>query len=561
MVSRGVFYVVTAILLITGLLFMGYQHITFEIPFLPGQMRQIWTVEAKVDFEPAGALPATVDLSLPALQPGVSQLRQSTASLGFGTAYIYHEDGSSYVQWTKRNPVGLQTLYYRADFLMDGKSSTSSMTVPELKQNVEPEPYLTAMRGIADTALMRSSEAFSLTVQAISLINSGSEESALLLSAYSKPELLTHILELAKIPSRIVGVLHLEDGRRNRSLVSKVAVFSDDTYEIFDPDSGASGLEENELIWINHDRSLLDVQGGSNAQVSFSIIKNTLSASQAGHLKVETMQASGEDVVSLSIDSLPIEEQSLFKSILLLPIGVLIVVFLRIIIGIKTSGTFMPVLIAMAFLQTSLSVGLIGFVFIVCIGLIVRSWLSHLNLLLVARISAVIITVIGLIGIISLVTYKIGLTEGIKVTFFPMIILSWTIERMSILWEEEGGREVLKQGGGSLFVAVCAYIAMNSSVIRHITFNFLGLQLVILAAVLVMGNYTGFRLTELKRFKPLSDAITLAKQNNGSIEAERLTKDRLDLKNHTKAGAKTFEPAKEADLPKPDGGDDKTRDF
>ena len=92
-----------------------------------------------------------------------------------------------------------------------------------------------------------------------------------------------------------------------------------------------------------------------------------------------------------------------------------------------------------------------------------------------------------------------------KITFFPMIILAWTIERMSILWEEEGPKEVVKQGGGSLMVAVVAFLAMNSEVVRHITFNFLGLQLVVMAVVLLLGNYTGYRLTELKRFKPLVD--------------------------------------------------------
>ena len=44
-----------------------------------------------------------------------------------------------------------------------------------------------------------------------------------------------------------------------------------------------------------------------------------------------------------------------------------------------------------------------------------------------------------------------GLSEGLKITFFPMIILSWTIERMSILWEEEGPREVFVQVGGFPF--------------------------------------------------------------------------------------------------------------
>ena len=272
----------------------------------------------------------------------------------------------------------------------------------------------------------------------------------------------------------------------------------------------------------------MDVQGGKNARLSFSILKSSVPVAQAGLLKVMTEKAQGNDVVNLSIESLPLEEQSLFKGILILPIGVLIVVFLRVLVGIKTSGTFMPVLIAMAFLQTSLVVGLIGFVSIICIGLVVRSWLSHLNLLLVARISAVIIVVIAIIGAISLITYKIGLTEGIKVTFFPMIILSWTIERMSILWEEDGYKEVLKQGGGSLFVAVCAFLAMDSLIIQHLTFNFLGLQLVILAIVLTMGNYTGFRLSELKRFKPL------VVQMEGNLNGDETEPEHVRLKREMK---------------------------
>ena len=528
MVSRGVFYIVTAILFVTGLLFMIYQHVTFEIPFFPGEQRQVWSVEAKVEFEPSDKA-ATVDLALPAIQPGFTQISQSTASVGFGAAYVLKQQ-NSYVEWTKRNPLGLQTLYYRAEFLRDDNAKSSSMTIPELKQNTEPEPYATAMREIADAAQLRSSNPFSFTVQVIDELKRQPETASFLLSQYRREDLIIHILELAQIPARIVGVLDLEDGHRNRALTSRIAVFDGTHYEIFDPSSGASGIRSNQLIWNNHDGSLLDVQGGTNARVSFSIIQNSVPAAQAGLMKVRAAEASGNEVVSLSIASLPLEEQSLFKGILLLPVGVIIVVFLRVLIGVKTSGTFMPVLIAMAFLQTSLMVGLIGSVSIVAIGLVVRSWLSHLNLLLVARISAVIITVIAIIGAISLITYKIGLTEGIKVTFFPMIILSWTIERMSILWEEEGYKEVLKQGGGSLFVAVCAFIAMDSLVIQHLTFNFLGLQLIILSLVLLMGNYTGFRLSELKRFKPLADNIKSERNGDETeLEADRLQRERKEL--------------------------------
>ena len=115
--------------------------------------------------------------------------------------------------------------------------------------------------------------------------------------------------------------------------------------------------------------------------------------------------------------------------------------------------------------------------------------------------------VIMMIGIFSALAFKLGLTDGMKITFFPMIILAWTIERMSILWEEEGPNEVLKQGGGSLLAAVIAYLAMDNELIRHLSFNFLGLQLILMATVLLLGNYTGYRLSELKRFKPLVNGI------------------------------------------------------
>ena len=144
---------------------------------------------------------------------------------------------------------------------------------------------------------------------------------------------------------------------------------------------------------------------------------------------------------------------------------------------------------------------------VVAVGLMIRSYMSHLNLLLVARISAVIITVIAIIGLFSVFSYRVGLTEGLKITFFPMIILSWTVERMSILWEEEGWREVAVQGGGSLLTAVAAYLAMTNPWVRHLSFNFLGLQFVTLALIMLLGSYSGYRLLELRRFKSIVDSV------------------------------------------------------
>ncbi len=527
MVSRGLFYFVTAILFFAGILLIGYQRVTFDIPFVPSDERQIWTVEARVEFEPKDNAATEVVLALPAVQPGFTQLEQTTASLGYGVNYV-KKDGSNFVEWTKRNPQGLQIVYYRADILVDKSATASSMIVPALVQSTEPEPYATAMAEIARVATSRSSGPYSFATQVIHELNQDSELTSLLFSKYKRSELLTNILQVGKVHARTVGVLELKDGRRNQKLHNYVAVFNGSEYKIFNPTTGKTGLEQDQMIWNDNGNSLLDISGGHNALVRFTTINHPVSAVEAGERKANIDIAAGEELVPFSLSALPLDEQSLFKGLLLLPIGVVIVVFLRVIVGIKTSGTFMPVLIAMSFLETSLWFGLIGFVSIVGVGLIVRSWLSRLNLLLVARISAVIITVIGLIGFISFFTFKIGLTEGVKITFFPMIILSWTIERMSILWEEEGYKEVLKQGGGSLFVAVVAYLSMSSVFIQHFTYNFLGLQLILLSLVLIMGNYTGFRLSELKRFKPLANQINLYQNGDEKVHESVRLKDELN---------------------------------
>ena len=70
----------------------------------------------------------------------------------------------------------------------------------------------------------------------------------------------------------------------------------------------------------------------------------------------------------IGLHSLPIEEQSMFRMLLLLPLGAAVVVFMRVLVGVRTAGTFMPILISLAFLQTSLLPGLVSFVSVVAIG-------------------------------------------------------------------------------------------------------------------------------------------------------------------------------------------------
>lgn len=76
-----------------------------------------------------------------------------------------------------------------------------------------------------------------------------------------------------------------------------------------------------------------------------------------------------------------------------------------------------------------------------------------------------------------------------------------TIERMSLVWEEMGPQEALSQGLGSLAVAALGYSCMSSRYLEHLIFVFPEILLVLLALTLLLGRYTGYRLTELWRFR------------------------------------------------------------
>jgi len=74
---------------------------------------------------------------------------------------------------------------------------------------------------------------------------------------------------------------------------------------------------------------------------------------------------------------------------------------------------------------------------------------------------------------------------------------------MSIIWEEDGSKEVFLQGSGSLIVSIIAYFAMTNSVLSFITFNFPEVLLAVLGLIILLGRYSGYRLSELYRFKSM----------------------------------------------------------
>lgn len=490
------------ILLHIGLgIFIAYQrHHQTQIPFLPGEETKVWLIEAKVEFLANPNTPTMISLSVPSEVPNYKIFFEQSSSAGYGFNKV-EENGQKKAQWSIREATSKQTLYYKVQ-----AARGDSQQPPTQQINTEDKKLSSlmwtkaeelAIEDILSEAKSRSSNDETLTIELIKLFASKSmgESSSLLLYNKDRVEVINAILNQAGVQSRIAMGLKLEDARRNQSLISMIEIYTNGKWVLFDTLSAEKNIEESFFLW-HRGNSLLDISGAEDAKVTFSMIEQNISNMELAKVYYD------KSIFRLfSIHSLPIEEQGIFKMLLLLPLGALITVFLRLIVGIKTSGTFMPVLIAMAFLQTSLLPGITAFIVIVAMGLVIRNYLSYLNLLLVARIATTIVVVIFMMVTASLIGYNLGFNTGMTVAAFPIIILAWTIERMSILWEEEGAKEVFIQGGGSLFVATLAYLAMQNSFVEHLTFNFPELNFILLSFMLFLGRYTGYRLLELYRFR------------------------------------------------------------
>src|SRR5690606_26599027 len=246
------------------------------------------------------------------------------------------------------------------------------------------------------------------------------------------------------------------------------------------------------------ERPVLALEGDVPATLEFSIGRNLADAIAIAERRLEVRNA---DLVRYSLLSLPLQAQETYRILLMVPIGAFIMLLLRNLVGVKTYGTFMPVLIALAFRETALVAGIALFVVVVGFGLLVRFYLERLRLLLVPRLTAILILVVLLMAAVSVLSNRLGLEVGLSVALFPMVIMAMTIERMSVAWDERGAGSAIKEGVGSLVVAALAYLAMSWDRLEHLVFVFPETLLLLFAAALVIGRYSGYRLSELLRFR------------------------------------------------------------
>ncbi len=367
-------------------------------------------------------------------------------------------------------------------------------TIRELFGDEEPDTY-TALRTIHDylqhKVQNRNFSGYTDALTALKLKEA---------SCNGKSRLFVALARKLGLPARLVGGLVLQQGSKKTSH-QWVEVYVRGHWIPFDTiNDYFAEIPKNYLRLYYDDKVLFKHTVNINFQYMFHITKKLVPRKEMR----EAMYASPLNAYNLYkvFESIGIS-QNLLKIILMIPLGALVVVIFRNVIGLETFGTFLPALIATAARETGLWWGLGGFLFIIMVSALVRKFLDYLQLLHSPKMAIMLTVVVISMLLMTLFAVQSSLFALAHISLFPIAILAITAERFAIIQEEQGLLKALRISFFTAIVIIAAYALMDSLFMQSLIIAFPELLLFLIVLNLWLGKWVGMRLSEFVRFRKL----------------------------------------------------------
>jgi hypothetical protein len=302
----------------------------------------------------------------------------------------------------------------------------------------------------------------------------------------------------AGIPARTVGGLILSGGSKRTTHVW-VEVLQGLRWVPYCPLNHHYGsVPDNYMILYRGDYPLLRFKYIDLIDYSYTIEPGT-------ELNISRQSVLARIFSNLSLSRLPTGKQWIILILLLIPLGALVVCIMRNLVGIPTIGTFTPVLIALGIHMVPLKWGILLLVLFIVLGLFVRWLIDSMKLLLIPRLSVMLTIVVCGIIVVVILTDAVETRFGAFFGLLPVVIMTMSIERCWLLELEDGFINMVKHLSGTIVVMAVIYCVFRITVLADTLFYMPELVCILIALMLFIGRYTGFRLTEYIRFRSLAD--------------------------------------------------------
>ncbi len=510
-----------ALILLGGVVFL-WKAVVLALPVVPSDPEGLWRVELEITARGSGRR-GSVRAPLPASADGqvVFDERSVSDRLLFS---IRTEDDQRTGVWSGRfrgiheivhgfrvqltalevplpsGPAKAPPAEIRERF--GGPSADFPAQAPEVATLLES----LALPGEDDPAA-RLRTIFALASDEVATVPTGSDDALLTLaaregSARGKTRLLVTLLRAAGIPARPVLGLRLRADATPLDAVWAEA-WVDGNWIPLSATEGFFAARPGDLLVLRRG-SLTEVEATGVEAVGhrYLALRERLRPDELAAMMVPPNPL----LQNLSLYRLPVGTQSALRLLLVFPLGALVVAIFRNLVGVPTFGTFMPVLIALALRLTSLGIGLGLVGAVLGIGILGRLLLDRLRLLLVPRLSVLLCLVVLTVTVFAIVGRGFEQRDFFAGVLFPIVILTMLVERFSIVLAEEGLRQALIRAAWSVVVAMAAFPLFQSQVAEHLMFGFPELVICVMGLLVWIGGYTGYRISDLVRFRMFAQA-------------------------------------------------------
>jgi hypothetical protein len=313
----------------------------------------------------------------------------------------------------------------------------------------------------------------------------------------AKSRLLVALLRNRNIPARVVTGLALTRGAEQRAHYWVEAWVYDHWLSMCPFHHYFGRVPSTYLVFGIGDKPLARGRHVKDLDCAFLVERLPAAAPEPGAEASPWRRA----FTSLSLYALPPAERRLVEVLLLLPVAALIICVFRNVIGLNSFGTFAPALIGLAFHDLRSLPGILVFVTILLVGWVLRRVLDRYHLLQVPRV-ALMLTLIMAVLITTIVAANLyGAGATTYISLFPVVILTGMVERFWTLETEDSTAASFRTLFQTMLIAtVIALVLSLPALVRHL-FCYPETLGLVMAAQLLIGRYTGYRLTELFRFR------------------------------------------------------------
>lgn len=189
--------------------------------------------------------------------------------------------------------------------------------------------------------------------------------------------------------------------------------------------------------------------------------------------------------------------------ILMLPVIATILSFSRQVIGIKAFGIVTPAMTTLSFLVLGLPYGLIIFSAILASGSFTRMLMRQFHLLYLPRMALVLTGA----SIAILLVFGLGAatdnTALASFSIFPILILALLAEEFIALQFKAGAKSALTVTAWTLALSIGCYFIVSWQLLRTLFVSYPEIVLLAIPMNILLGKWTGLRLTEYIRFRRL----------------------------------------------------------